>query len=47
MSKEQKEKVVKKLVDFVVRVAEGKQTSGTEVKVLPEVVKVLIELDRI
>ena len=47
MNKEQKEKVVKKLVDFVVRVAEGKQTSETEVKVLPEVVKVLIELDRI
>lgn len=47
MSKEQKEKVVKKLVDYVVRVAEGKQTSGTEVEVLPEVVKVLIELDRI
>ncbi len=47
MNKEQKKKVVEALVDFVVRVAEGKQTSGTEVEVLPEVVKALIELDRI
>lgn len=47
MNKEQREKIIKALVDFVVRVAEGKQTSETEVKVLPEVVKVLIELDRI
>ncbi len=41
MDKEQHQKVVDALVDFVIRVANGKTTTEKEVEVLPAVVSVL------
>jgi len=41
MNEKQYEEVVNALVDFVVRVANGKATSETEIAVLPEVVNAL------
>lgn len=42
MKKEQKDKVTKALVDFVVKVTNGKATSEAEVAVLPEIAKLLL-----
>lgn len=46
MTNEQENEVIKALVDFVVRVAKEKTASGTEVSVLPEVAKVLLNFDK-
>lgn len=45
MKKEDKDKVINALSEFVVRVANGKATSETEVAVLPEVAKILLVFD--
>lgn len=45
MDKDQHKKVVDALVDFVIRVANGKTTTEKEVEVLPAVVSVLF-IDR-
>lgn len=45
MKKEDKDKVINTLSEFVVRVANGKATSETEVAVLPEVAKILLVFD--
>lgn len=42
MKGEQKDKVTEALVDFVVKVANGKATSEAEVAVLPEIAKLLL-----
>lgn len=42
VTSEQEKRVVDALVDFVIRVAKGKTTSDTEVSVLPEVAKLLL-----
>lgn len=42
MNEEQKDKVTEALVDFVVKVANGKATSEAEVAVLPEIAKLLL-----
>ncbi len=42
ITSEQEKRVVDALVDFVIRVAKGKTTSDTEVSVLPEVAKLLL-----
>lgn len=39
--KERKEQLTKSLLDFVIRVSEGRATSETEVQVLPEVARIL------
>jgi len=41
MKEEQCKQIVAALTDFIIRVANGKATSETEVAVLPEVVKAL------
>lgn len=43
MNKEQNEKVVQALVDFVVRVANGEATSEAEVAALPEIARILLK----
>jgi hypothetical protein len=43
MDEKQKDKVIAALVDFVIKVAEGNTTSETEVAVLPEVAKILLD----
>lgn len=45
MTNEQENEVIKALIDFVVRVSKGKTTSDTEVSVLPEVAKLLLNFD--
>lgn len=45
MKKEDKDKVINALSEFVVRVANGTATSETEVAVLPEVAKILLVFD--
>lgn len=47
MENEQERKVVEALVEFVERVAKGKTTSETEVKILPEVVNALANFIRL
>lgn len=42
MNKKQKDEVINALVEFVLRVAEGKATSETEVAILPKVAEILI-----
>ena len=42
MDEKQKDKVIAALVDFVIKVAEGKTTSEAEVIVLTEVAKILL-----
>lgn len=44
MNKEQKDKVVAAMVEFIERVANGKATCGTEIAVLPQVAEVLIKI---
>ena len=43
MDKEQYEQVTDALVNFIVRVANGNATSETEVAVLPEVARILVD----
>lgn len=42
MEKEQKERVINALANFVLRVANGKATSEKEIEVLPEIASVLL-----
>ena len=44
MDKKQRDKVVESLVDFVIRVAAGKNVRDAETAALPAVVAVLAEL---
>ena len=43
LDKEQYEQVTDALVNFIVRVANGNSTSETEVAVLPEVARILVD----
>jgi hypothetical protein len=45
MSDETKEKVEEALVNFIVRVSEGKTHCTTEIAILPEVVKALTDFN--
>ncbi|MCM1008976.1 MAG: hypothetical protein NC485_13900 [Ruminococcus flavefaciens] len=47
MTLDQEKYVTEALVDFVKRVAKGNATSETEIAVLPEVAKVLLEISRL
>lgn len=42
MEKEQKERVINALANFVLRVANGEATSEKEIEVLPEIASVLL-----
>lgn len=43
MDKKKEDEVLNALTDFVIRVAKGKATSEVEVKVLPEVAKIVVD----
>lgn len=42
MEKEQKERVINALANFVLRVANGEATSEKEIEVLPEIASILL-----
>lgn len=44
MNEEQYKNVKQALVDFVIRVSKGQMTSETEVVILPEVIKFLLNI---
>lgn len=44
MNQNQRNNVVKSLVDFITRVSAGNTTCEAEVEVLPQVVKALVEI---
>lgn len=46
MNKEQYEEIIGSLVEFVKRVSSGENATSEEVKVLPEVAKVLLDMNR-
>ena len=43
MDKKKEDEVLNALTDFVIRGAKGKATSEVEVKVLPEVAKIVVD----